>query len=176
MWAAVTAILAFCCTLISVWVTNRSNDKRLHIQFEHERKVKKEEMLRTRLEELYVESNKYLNALGCYYLPYQTAMRGEITFNQALDITISSGSKRDYEPHRVTMLIGMYFPEVKSEFNEIMNIRSELNMIVNGYKEQYKRGDVDGSKWLERFQPLFEEFVKKVDRFEKIVTKVNINV
>ncbi|MDD5463020.1 MAG: hypothetical protein PHG00_15540 [Methylococcales bacterium] len=66
-------------------------------------------------------------------------MKGELTFNQALDLNIDNGSKRDFEPHRVMMIIDMYFPNLQKPFNEIMAKRDFLNRIVTGYKEQYKK-------------------------------------
>jgi hypothetical protein len=53
-----------------------------------------------------------------------------------------------------------------------MNIREKLNDIVDGYKEQYKRGNIDGSRWLELFQPLFEEIGILADGFDKHIVKL----
>jgi hypothetical protein len=172
-WIALTtAVLTAGLTLIGIWFTNRANNQRLRIQLEHEIKVREESLTRERLEELYVESNKYLGALVSYYLPFRMVMKGEISFNQALDMTIESGSRRDYEPHRVTMLIHMYFPQIIPEFDQIMNLRGKLNEIVDGYKEQYKAGDFDGSRWLEIFQPLLEKLGVLTDNFDKHVVKL----
>ena len=170
--ALVTAILTSGLTLTGVWVTNRAANQRLKIQLEHERKIRDKELNRERLEELYILSNKYLNTLVCYYLPYRMVMKGALTFNQALDLTIENGSKKDYDPHRVAMLIHMYFQEIKPSFDEIMDIREKLNKIIDGYKEQYKRGDIDGSRWLEIFQPLLEKIGKLADSFDENIVKL----
>ena len=127
-----------------------------------------------RHEELYIESRKYLNVIGGYFLPYRMVMKGELTFNQALDISIKQSS--DHQPHRVTMLIDLYFPELKKEFIEVMAIRDRLNELVNGYKEQYKTGNHDGSKWLELFQPDLELFCKKASKFEDSIAALSHDV
>jgi hypothetical protein len=171
----ITAILTSTLTLISVWLTNRSNNQRLKIQLEHERKKRNEELLRDRLEELYVLSNKFLDRLVSRYVPYRAVMMGQISYDQALDIALEHGSKRDFEPHRVTMLIDLYFPSIKPDFQEILTIRDKLNNIVESHKEQYKTGDTDGSKWLTLFQPLFEELAKKANSFNKAITNVKYN-
>lgn len=158
--------------MLGVWLTNHANTQRLRIQLEHERKIRKEELLRDRLEELYVLSNKYLDTLVSNYLPYRMVMKGQLTFNQALDMTIESTSKRDYDPHRVTMLINMYFSEIKPAFDEIMSIREKLNRIIDGYKEQYRTGDTDGSKWLELFQSLLEKLGVLTDGFHQHVVRL----
>jgi len=172
-WAAlVTAILTSTITLAGVWLTNRNNNQRLKIQLEHELKLKEDEIYRDRLEELYVISNKWLGLLVSHYLPFRGAMEGELTFNQALDITIESGSKINYEPHRVTMLIDLYFPQIKSEFDQMMEIREKLNLLVDGYKEQYKRGNFDGTRWLDAFQPLLERLGILSDEFTAHIVKL----
>ena len=66
----------------------------------------------------------------------------------------------------------MYFPEIKPEFDQLMEIRGKLNSIIDGYKEQYKLGDTDGSRWLEVFQPLLDRLGKLADGFDKNVVKL----
>jgi hypothetical protein len=88
-------------TIIGVVLTNRSNSERLKTQLEHERSIRKQELRRERAEELYVESKKYLNNMVSYYLPYKQVMKGELTFNQALDLTINSLSENKSEYHRI---------------------------------------------------------------------------
>jgi len=156
-----------------VWLTNCASNQRLKLQLEHEQNVKREALVRDRLEELYVISKKYLNTLCSYYFPYRQVMKGELSFNQALDITIEGGEKRDYDPNRVTMLIHMYFPEVQPSFDEIMQVREKLNDIIDGYKWQYKNGDTDGTEWLKAFQPLLELLAKLCGNFDKEVVKLN---
>lgn len=173
--ALITAILTSGLTLLGVWITNRASNQRLKIQLEHERKLKNEELLRLRLEELYVVANKYLSTLVTHYFPFQMVMNGEITFNQALDLVIEKGSSKDYEPHRVTMLIDLYFPEIKPEFQKIIDVREKLNGIVDGYKNQYKTGNPDGSKWIIAFRPLLEEIAQRADAFDQHITKIKIN-
>ena len=99
-------------------------------------------------------------------------MKGELTFNQTPDITIESGSKIDYEPHRVTMIIDIYFPQIKSKFDQMMEIRDKLNLLVDGYKEQYKRGNFDGTRWLDALQPLLERLGTLFDEFTALIVKL----
>lgn len=161
-------------TIIGVVLTNRSNTERLKTQLQHEQNIRRQELKRERVEELYIESKKYLNAVGIHYLPYKKVMEGELTFNQALDLNIGNGSTRDFEPHRVTMIIDMYFPNLQKPFNEIMAKRDFLNRIVTGYKEQYKTGGTDGSRWLEPFQAKLEELSEAITAFEKLVASLEI--
>lgn len=172
-WAAVmAALLTAGFTLIGVWITNKTTNQRLKIQLDHERATRNEEIKREKLEELYVVSNKFLSTLVVHYLPFKVVMKGEISFNKALDMVIETGSERDFEPHRVTMLIDLYYPELRPELDKIMSIREKLNDIVDGYKEQYKRGNIDGARWLDLFQPLFEKIGILADGFDKHIVKL----
>ena len=169
-WVAlITAILTSALTLLGVWLSNRASYQRLKIQLEHERKKTNDEHLRDRLEELYVISNKFLDTLVARYVPYRAVMMKQISYDQALDMALKNGSQRDFEPHRVAMLIDLYFPSIKPAFQEILKIRDKLNEIIEGHKEQYKTGDTDGSKWLKVFQPLYEELANKADDFNKVI-------
>jgi hypothetical protein len=83
---AYTAILGALIALVSVYLTNRSNTRRLKLQFELERETKGQEFIREKLEELYLLHEAWLNALATSYLPIISVMKGEITYNQALDM------------------------------------------------------------------------------------------
>lgn len=168
-FALMGAALASASALVVVWLTNRSSIERLVIQLQHERDLKEHENTRLRHEELYVESRKYLDAMVSYFLPYRMVMKGELTFNQALDMTIQQGQSRDFQPHRVTMLIDLYFPELKPPFDEIMAVRGNLGRLVDGYKQQVKTGDPDGDRWFKLFQPLLESLDVKATQFENCV-------
>jgi hypothetical protein len=161
-------------TIVGVLLTNRSNTERLKTQLQHEQNVRRQELKRERAEELYVESKKYFNAVGIHYLPYKKVMKGELTFNQALDLTIDNGSKKDFDPHRVTMIVDMYFPHLQKPFNEIMAKRDFLNRIITGYKDQYKTGNTDGAKWIDPFQATLEELSQAITAFEKLVASLEI--
>jgi len=173
MWTGmIGTLIGSSLTVIGVFLTHQSNNKRLIIQLHHENNARKQDLQRKRAKELYVESKKYLNALGSHYLPYKKVMKDELTFDQALGLTIESCSKMDYEPHRVTIIVDMYFPDLKKPFEEIMKIRELLNRIVDGYKEQYKTGETDGTKWLAPFQETLEKYIQAVKNFENLVASI----
>jgi len=112
-------------SFFGVWLTTRSNLEQLQLRLNHEKNAKDEELLRQQQEELYVAARKYLGDLFGYFLPYRTVMSGGMTFNQALDMTISQTSDKDYEPHRITMLLDFYFSELKPDFKPVMIARDD---------------------------------------------------
>jgi hypothetical protein len=174
-WVIFGTFIGSLFTLIGVWTTNQASTKRLKIQFEHDEKVRKESLLRGKLEDLFIVSHKYFNVLVTYHLPFKMVMKGEITFDQAHDLIIEWGNKKDYEPQQVTMLIAMYFPELKQDFEEIMEIQGTLVDVIESYKEQYKTGDIKGNKWFVLFQPKLELLAKKTTQFEEKLTKIKID-
>ncbi len=134
-WAAfVTAIITSSITLFGVRYTNQSNNERLKIQLDHERESRKQELISERLEELYVESKKYMNSIVGHFLPYIKVMQGEITYDDVLDMTLNTKIEHNYE--RVLLIMDMYFPELRDSFSKVEAELAKTNEIKNKYKLQ----------------------------------------
>lgn len=163
-------------TILGIWITNRANLKRLEIQLKHAKETNKENLMRDRLEELYILSDKYFNTLVSHQLPLRIVMRGEMSFNDALDLHIEWGKEKKFDYQRLDMIIEMYFNELQEPYNEVLKIRDELNNISEGYKNQYKTGDYDGKRWLDLFQPKLEQLTQETENFRKKLTELTKNV
>ena len=157
-------------------MTNKANLKRFEMQLEHEKETNKVNLTRDRLEELYILSDQYFNALVSHQLPLRMVMKGEISFNDALDLHIEWGKEKNIDYQRLDMIIEMYFKELQEPYNEVLKIRDELNDISEGYKEQYKNGDYDGKKWLLLFQPKLEQLAQKTENFRNKLTELIKNI
>jgi hypothetical protein len=155
--------------VLGVWLNNRSSARLLRMQLQHALDDKERDATRQRREQLYVECRRYFGDVVSYFLPYRAVMEGRLTFNEALDMTINRESPRERDPHHVFMLVDFYFPEFRSDLQEITGIRDRLNEIVHGFKERYGAGDTDGSRWLTIFQPEFESLGQKMEAFEALV-------
>lgn len=164
------AIMGALITLFGVWLSNRSSVRVLRMQLQHERDEKQRDKTRERHEQLYIESRRYFGDIVSYFLPYRSVMRGDMTYNQALDMTIAGG-KSNSDANRVFMLVDFYFPEFREDLQEVVRVRDQLNKIMGGFKEQYRTGDTDGTRWLELFQPAFEELAQKMEAFEERVAQ-----
>lgn len=158
-------------TLMSAWLVNKSSIRHLMIQLRHERDSRHEEGMRMRHEELYVGSRKYFDAIVINYLPYREVMKGELTFDEAFDLITQQSESIEYEPHRVVMLVEMYFPELKTSLDDVLAIQDRLNRVIAGYKLQYKSGDTDGDRWLKLFQPLFDTLGERIAHFKRNVAE-----
>jgi hypothetical protein len=157
-------------TLFGVWLTNRSSIRVLSMQLQHDRDEKQRDKTRERHEQLYIECRRYFGDIVSYFLPYRSVMRGDMTYNLALDMTIADG-KSSSDANRVFMLVDFYFPEFKDDLLEVVRVRDQLNKIMSGFSEQYRTGDTDGARWLELFQPAFEELAEKMEAFEERVAQ-----
>src|SRR5690554_8036646 len=91
-WSAiVAAILTSGIAFLGVSYTNRENRKRMVSQHEHERSLRKDELVRERAEELYVFVKKWCSTMISDHFPYVRVMRGQFSYNDALDMTLASG-------------------------------------------------------------------------------------
>lgn len=160
IYTLITAIFTISGTLLGVYFTNRGNTQRLVHQLEHERQTKRVQLVRDRLEELYVLAEEYANSVGGHYLPYMSVMAGELTYNQALDLTLQSGENGFPNYHRLGMLIDLYFPAVKPAFDNLIAARNEANEILSDHKRNYKKGDLDGRSFI---RPL-RDAITKIDQ------------
>ena len=111
-------------------------------------KKRRDEMLRGRGEELYVLCERWVNGLFTLALRRSFVMEGKLTYNQVLDMEIAEGNQRPPDFSRVEMLIDVYFPSVRSAYDQVAGVRESLNALVNQHKRAYAAGDVDGTAFL----------------------------
>jgi hypothetical protein len=172
-YTVMTALITAIATLLGVYLTNKGNTHRFFRQLEHERESNRRKLMRDKLEELYVLSEKYINSLGCHYLPYLDVMMGELTYNQALDMTIRQRDTNSVDFHRLEMLIDLYFPENKAPYDLLLNARDRANEIMTEHKRQYKTGNMDGSRFVEPFLKVQDEITRAAKALrEHIVSEV----
>lgn len=145
------AVLGSLIALTSSYLTNRSNTRRLKLQFELERETKEREFIRDKVEELYLLHEEWLNVFASSNLPFISLMKGEITYNDALDMFIDGNKNRTVDFKRLQMLVDLYFPEVKASFDRLATARDEVNKIKSEHKRQYKRGNIDGTAYVMPF-------------------------
>ena len=149
--ALYSGILGALIAMISVYLTNKSNIHILKLQLELERKTKEAEFMRDKLEELYLLHEAWMNALSTSYLPFLSVMKGEITYDQALDLFIENNKTPQANFKRLQMLVDLYFPEIKPAFTQLSAARVGANKIKAEHKREYKRGNIDGFAYVAPF-------------------------
>jgi len=146
--AVVTALAAFG----GASVTHRAISERLRVQLGHDVRVAELDRARKRIEDLYIELDKWLIAYAAYYLPFGHAMQGTITYNQALEPGIKERGDSHPDFGRVEMSIEMYFGELKEKFRRMKDALTKTNDVLAAYKSQCNEGIFDGSAFLGPFR------------------------
>src|SRR5438105_6769249 len=91
-----------CSGVISAIVTHKLSTGRAEREFR-----------RKKLEALFMAVHTYCNKLFTANLMWPRVMRGEIDYNQGLDIFIKNHSEKDDSAEIAIMLINIYFPELR---------------------------------------------------------------
>ena len=94
------------------------------MQLEHETRQRGDEIFRSRGEELYELTDKWLNMLAGYYLHRSRVMQSNITYNQCLDLDIKMGKDGQGNFGRIEMLIDVYFPSTRLAYDKIIDGRT----------------------------------------------------
>jgi hypothetical protein len=142
------ALLSASIAFVGVYLTHRGNTNRLLLQLYHERDLRSEELLRDKLEELYLLLDKWLEALSLHFLPYFKVMQGRITYNDVLDLTIREGQNRDHDFARLEVLVDLYFPSLRPSYNDITAARDQANDVLAEHKREYLRGQTMATEYI----------------------------
>ena len=138
---SISAALTGSFVLLSVHLTNRRSEQARHA-----------EMLRARGEELYALNAAFLKGINSYFLRRIAVMCGNLTYNQMLDQEIDDLKGKNYDLGQVEMLVNIYFPKARPAFDRLLQAREVLNEIALEHKLAYKSGDLNGGRFVARFE------------------------
>src|ERR1019366_6406764 len=124
-------------TLLSSHFTNRSAEKRLQKQLQHEADQRQQELLRTRGEELYTLTSTWLKMIATHHIRKTYVMLGNITYDQALDLEVKD-DKHLLDFERIGLLVDVYFPSARSAYDAVLAVRDERNEIEMTFDRDYK--------------------------------------
>lgn len=176
-WSAiVAAILTSGVAFIGVSYTNRENRKRMLVQHDHERSLRKDELVRERAEELYVIVKKWCGTMISDHFPYVRVMKGQLSYNNALDMTLASGEKREFDPDRMHMICDIYFPDISKEIDSLLKLNCEVLDFREAFKEKYESGKLTDVKmagvYINKINVLIEEARKLEHQVANAVKKI----
>lgn len=103
------------------------------------------------------------------YFPFVDVMTGALDYNQALDLQISNNEKDTPDFVRLEMLVDLYFPELTTQRDALFNARDQVNKIHADHKTQYKKGDLDGRKFVEPMMNALMLVEERGDSFSEAV-------
>ena len=160
-----TAVITATVTLLGVYLTNRGNTQRLKLQLELEIEIKEKEIMRARLEELYILMEHWASSLINIYLPYISAMNGKLPLTKVLEMNLEYMEKSKSDFKRLQMIMDLYFPDVKPAFNKLLEERDKANKIVSAFEHSCDDRNTENINYL----PTFMEAYKSVGREAAIV-------
>lgn len=149
--ALLAAALGGGIALLTAFLTNRANTSRLKMEFNHQAQHRRSELLRERGEELYELTDNWLGGLAGHYISRSAVMQGKLTFDQHHELVIKAGGKDTINFGRIEMLIDVYFPAVRAQYDAAIAGRTELNKVDTAHRRVYAEGDIPGTQFLKPY-------------------------
>ena len=166
-----TALLTAGAALAGVYLTNRENSKRLKLQLDHESEKKHRDLQRKMAEELYELTDEWLSGLFVKYINLSSVMKGEMNYNQYHDQLIEYGNKSKSKFVRLEMIISIYFPELTTAYEKVIEMRGVVNDISIKHKHAYEKGDIDGERFLKPYTNAHLELEEYGDKLKEEIAQ-----
>jgi hypothetical protein len=158
-------ILGSLISTLGVWLNNLFHNKRLKIQLEYERNKNLSDERKRKLEDLYLTTKHWANAITGNALSLNAVMKGKLDYNQHMDLFIKSADKKAYDFNRIEMLLRIYAQEAIPLYNGAIAARTDMNKVEIEHKFAYENNLYDGEKFLKPFiskQIVFEKATEKL--------------
>jgi hypothetical protein len=97
----------------------------------------REELLRAKLEELFLAVTGYGLQVSAMTLPYLSAMRGKISINNAMDLSSKNVDQSVRHHEKAKMLVNLYFPELRELLEKLLSAVYKSQDVLNAFKRNY---------------------------------------
>ena len=150
--------------LLGVFISNRSQERRLEIQFEFEQEAKELRLRKEKLEEMFILFQKWETDISTTYLSFNGVYRGETSFSdaQALSSDCAMQEKGDYQ--RFQAILNLYFPELADSFLGVMEKRKRVMDFCSHHASP-------SNETLDSFYKTQEEFESQTADFRSEMAK-----
>ncbi|MCF1183492.1 hypothetical protein L0E83_08590 [Marichromatium gracile] len=138
--------------LIDFHLTNRATAQRTHEARIYEAKKQERTELLSKAEELYELTDKWLLGFSHNFLSLVPVMHGQYEYNTYLDSIIECGESQKSRLIRVEVLIAIYFQNLRQPYQKVLSQREEFNRMIGAHKKAYKRGEMNGERYIEPFE------------------------
>ncbi|MCY1523313.1 hypothetical protein D9M68_582060 [compost metagenome] len=150
--SAVTAAIGGGIALLTAYATNRANAVRERERHDRDMAKHREEMLRSRGEELYILFDQWSTDLQAHAYLHGSWISGRISRNEALEM-VEKNIPPGRAIGRIELLTAAYFPTVKRYLAKFLKARDAANYIVG---EQERR--IRNSRVPEGSNSTFEDY------------------
>ena len=151
-------------TLLGVWFANRSSLKQLTVKLDNESERETRESLRGRLEELYSLVGRWAGEVVIHHVTYRKVMENELTYNQALDITLKG--EQSVDANRMFTLAELYFPSAHLALQELKTLRDEAASIQSSFKQSYKQDGAPSREHAKALTLVLEKFNAAIAKYQ----------
>ncbi|KSB91122.1 hypothetical protein AS593_06050 [Caulobacter vibrioides] len=128
--------------------------------------------MRQKAEALYLAADEFGRDVGAHVVTFFPVARGEIDYNQMLDLQIANPSKKAQGGlETMTMLVHIYFPEVQPHLGGLLASRDRWNELRAAHKAAYKAGEGVGLVWVAAFQSAGREIDLSVKDLQAAIVK-----
>jgi hypothetical protein len=166
-----TAFITAFATLSDVFLSNRSQKERFELQINNEKILKNNELLREKLEELYLLFKGWSTHVEIVYINHTRGMAGDLDYKAVVDLEIQRGKEITDNFGRITMLIDLYFPNLRDEYNIVDQARSSANEIMQEYRNNCFDGKYDGKRFVQVFLSRQKIFSETANNFQKLIAQ-----
>jgi len=124
-----------------------------------------------KLEKLYMCVTQWIKSFGVYSLNYRGAMQGKLSLNDVYDLTKNASELNDKTNiENIEMIIGIYFPSLQINHNELMNCRQAVVGCIIEFETTAKSGKV----YKDIYVPKLDKELDKLDHIEDAYKKAII--
>lgn len=169
--AFLTALFTAGGTLAGVFITNKANNKRLALQLNHEQEIKQKQLIREKLEELYLLFKRWTSITDMMYINHARAMKGDIDYQTMLEMDVERDNKNTFDFNRIEMLIDLYFPNIKPAYERVIGTCTKANQFMLSYGNQCLEGNTDGKKFIAPFLDAQNKFSQEAERVIKLIAE-----
>ena len=136
--------------IISFYLTARQKEKQLRQE---------------KLEELFICISQWIKSFGIFSLNYRGAMQGKLSLKEVYELMSKiAGSNEKDNLEKIEMIIGIYFPNLQSNYDELMSCRAYTNKVITKFESKAEiSGIAEG------------EFVKELDAELQKLDKVELD-
>lgn len=167
--AVCAAAVAALSTLAGVRLASQAAESQLKLRLAHDDKKDHKEALRARLEELYQLVDQWAGEVVSHHTTYRSVMRGQLTYNQALDITIKHGVK--INAARMFTLADLYFPNCHAVLVDIRTARDTAARIQGEFGELYRESGEGSSKHASDLTTALESFNAAISSYKNALAE-----
>jgi hypothetical protein len=125
--AIASAVAGGALTLIGVYISNSAAAKRYEMQLRHEAQERRQDILRTRGEELHAAISAWLKRIFVRHARFYSVALGNITYKQARAQEGEDSTVHDIG--RMELLIDVYFPSARGPYDAYVRERDSAEEI-----------------------------------------------